>query len=230
MDLKTVGLAAALGVAGVALYYAHWTNEQCALVQLRADSAEAARDTTRLAEIRALRDAKLWQRRAVQTTLQADQLDRILKSTSAARAALEIRLADLTAQVTSQGSVIETDSIRYGHFEFAQPPVVARADVQLPSPPEKGAMTLQLAFDPMRGSARVTCGQVSHGVAPATVDLVMRPPWAANTTVTIDSVVAEPRVCSPIAANVQIQGALKTPWWTNLVAVIAGWAAGHFKL
>ena len=223
-------MSASQWIAGIALagaaasyLYARHQRGECALIALQSDSVAAAQDTTRSYLLGMLH---LWERRAIQTRLERDELDKLLKGTSAVRAGLELQIRELQAQVHSQPMVQEPNDVRFAHFAIRQMPFTVAADITLPPPPRIAGMDLSVRLDPAHLAARITCGQESHGVAPASLDLTA-PSWL---TVTLDSLAFEPRVCSPIAVNVAAAGALRTPWWTNVLAVLAGYVGGRLKL
>ena len=191
---------------------------------LHADSLEAAADRTTQLALKASRDRSVWRRRAIQTELQRDALDRELNQSSVARADLALTVDRLTAQLASAGSVQSDagDSVRRAHFDLRRAPYTVSADAQLPRAPAPGRLDLAIALDTARLSARVGCGpRGPGGVAPASLT-VQGPPWL---TVGIDTIRTATDVCSPAPALVPGVG-LKLPTWLLVVSHAAALIGG----
>ncbi len=191
---------------------------------LRADSIQAAADTTRRVLQETMRDSvAVWQRRAIQLRERSDQLDRALRLERRARVALEARVHALALTDTSPTAVVE-DSVRRIAFSGRDPPYTYRADITLrefPTPQYNLALEIQL--DPIPLDLRIGCSPPIDGIRQAQATVVS-PPWA---TVELTYVTQDQDVCrSPALELPPVSLGMRMPWWVIPLAVIAGYVAG----
>lgn len=217
--LAALGLLVVLGVQSFRLRAAE---RRIGAVLLRADSLEAANDTTRSIAERAQRvlgdSLHGVERRAIQEKQRADALDRALGRERIARVGLEARVDSLRL-IT--GAVIDTvvDGARSITFEIDTIPYYGRAIVWVPpqtilaggdsmvSPrPERPTLDLRLSVTPIPLSLRLGCGEAVQGIRPATVTLY-GPRWA---TLSLDSLSQSPDLCRSPA--LQPRGPRRLTW------------------
>jgi len=173
---------------------------------LRADSLEAAVDTTRY-------EAGVWQRRLLQAEITRDSLDRLLKQRPAVRIVTVVQVDTVRETVEAP---VTGDTIRRATFRLRQPPFTLGASVALPAPPATGTLTADIALDPLPLSLRIGCGEARGGIRPATAS-IEAPPWAR---ISLDQVQGRPEVCNPQTTT------RSTPWWAVLLGVGGGLLAG----
>lgn len=191
---------------------------------LRADSVEAARDTTRAVLVAGagagvgvgagagavLADSeRAVRRRIVQVAQRADSLDRALGAERAARLRVEAGVAALEASATGRA-----DTARVAEFVVAEAPYHVWARVELPPAPAEGRMEVRVRLDTAGVEARIACqvggaaGAAAAAAAAAAAgaagvrgaELVLKgPAWL---TLRIGAVEQEARVCSPEPAAV----------------------------
>lgn len=157
------------------------------------DSTEAAFDTTRLVLASWRNSARVWQRRAIQTNMKADSLDRALQHRSKARVQLAVQLDSQTAHVTAEVAKDSADDVRSATFHHDQAPYHVTAAVQLPRPPYKASADFTIRTEPLELGIRVACGVTAvDGVRPALVNVVASK-WAE---VSVGSATYEREVCN----------------------------------
>lgn len=166
---------------------------------LRADSVEAAADTTRAVSARALKvlgdSVQAVERRVVQERQAKDALDRALGRERIARAGVTVELDSLRAVVQAPVTSDPGDSVRSARFVVDEVAVTGTAVATLPRPPAAGSLDLRLAVRPIPLHLRLGCGPAVNGMRPATA-LLAGPTWAA---LTLDSLSQDPGLCrSPI--------------------------------
>jgi hypothetical protein len=190
-----------------------------------ADTVQAAADTTRDIYIDAavLGDSlRLVQRRAVQVTQRADELDRKLGLERVARDELQATIAELNrASIGSQVAAPVDDSVRTGTFEVRAEPYTVLATVALPRPPARGRLDVDVRLDTLPLEIRLGCGSPGKGgVRPASVTAV-GPAWAK---VKLGRVEQAPAVCADISAS-SAPSLLRR--LADRVGVFAGYAAAR---
>lgn len=178
---------------------------------LTADSAEAARDSTRAVSISGLRSVlndsvRVYQRRIVQTAQVADSLDRALMQERAAQYEAAVVIDALHAQLSAP-VVVAGDTMRRADFTLRQPPYSIVASVTLPPAPGDGTMMALVSVDTAVFEARVGCGAVSAGgVRPATLTL-SGPTWVGVRLARLEQ---EARVCGAVEETTPQSG-----WWAS---------------
>jgi hypothetical protein len=168
------------------------------------DRAEALADTTRyLADLFGM-ERDLWARRAVQDSLRADSLDRVLRTTSRARYQLAVTVDSLRAERTA---LLEAaaDSTRRVRWEITDAAYTANVEVTIRR--DSAHLALVVAVAPIAIDARLVCGAPRDGFRPAEL-YVEGPTW---TTVTLGRLVQEPGVCNETVLRVSERGSWKLP-------------------
>lgn len=175
------------------------------VAQLRADSIQAARDTSRAVVLSVGGDSALvYQRRMVQVKQRADSLDRALGLERAARYRITAEVTELRTQIAA-GVTVGADSIRSAVFKARDGPFYIDAAVTLPPPPGDGRMTVRVSVDTAVIEGRVGCGEAGvAGVSPAVMSL-RGPSWL---TLRLGRLEQEPRVCSPAVPPSEIRRSL----------------------
>lgn len=168
--------------------------ERARTESLRADSAEAARDSGRMVRLAVLGDSvRLYQRRIVQVQQRSDSVDLALGVERAARFKIAAEVTELRARIAAPVTA-EPDDNRSAAFRARDGPFYIDALVTLPRPPGDGAMTVRVAVDTAVIEARIGCGLAdAAGVSPATLS-VTGPEWM---TLRLGRLEQAPRVCSP---------------------------------
>lgn len=189
----------------------------------RADSVEAANDTTRfVVAIGAIRtlygdSVRAVERRAVQIAPRLDALDRALQRITVANATLLARVSAL--QTTVLGTVlVDSSDTRRASFVVDTTPYRGTAEVALP-PQGAGSLVLDLRVDPVRLRTRVQCGETTAtGFRPATL-VVSGPEWLR---VQVDSTQQSPDVCNPPPRRRWFDGRLSIGPSANLTCFPGG--------
>jgi hypothetical protein len=160
----------------------------------RADSIQAARDTSRAVLLSVAGDSvRTYERRIMQVHQRADSLDRALGTERAARFRITAEVTELRTRIAAQVTELP-DGERSAAFRARDGPYYIDARVTLPRPPGDGRMTLRVALDTAVLEARIGCGPPgAGGVRPATLALA-GPAWMSAR---LDRLEQEPRVCSP---------------------------------
>jgi hypothetical protein len=206
MQLRTISpltwaLVAALAVAGVQSVRLDAARVRCVRAAMVADSAAAARDTTRVVPLIGRGDKPLFdslrvvQRRAMQIGQRADALDRALGLERVVRARLETTVGELRRSGVAETVLVTTagDSVRRAVFDVRQAPYTVHAEVVLPQAPKRALMELRVALDTLGLDVRIGCGSAAlESVRPASVS-VAAPAWA---NVRLGRVEQAPEVCA----------------------------------
>lgn len=192
-------------------------------LSLHVDSLEVAADSTR--ELTRLADGlasnlRIFQRRALQSELRADELDERLQEESRARLAAELQIDSLRARAEAPVVVDTVTDTRSASFDVRQEPFTVAAQVRLPPPPAPGEMDVSVDVDPIGLGVRLTCGETDGRVRPASV-LLTTPEWL---TARVDSVRQDPEVCNPGILDGPDDGRWVPSW---LVAPAAGALGGY---
>ncbi|GAC1683170.1 MAG: hypothetical protein NVS9B3_00990 [Gemmatimonadaceae bacterium] len=193
--------------AGAALFALVYVTEEArvasaraahAAAALRASNAEALADSTRRLAGVTGNSAVLWQRRAVQLSIERDRVDRALRVESAARASIAARYSSLQRTVASDAAVLSIrGGARTATFALRDGPFALTARADLP-PTGSGTLAVHVAADPIRLDVRVTCGAVDDGIRAASI-VIAAPSWL---TVTATDVAQSADVCrSPALAR-----------------------------
>lgn len=170
---------------------------------LRADSIEAAADSTRGVSENALKalhslfgdSVAAVERRVVQERQRGDALDRALGRERIARAGLTVTVDSLRVAVQAPVTSDTGDQVRSAWFPVSEVAFTGEAAVSLPRPPASGTLDLQITVRPIPLHLRLGCGAPVNGLRPATAVLA-GPSW---TTLTLDSLSQDPGLCrSPI--------------------------------
>ena len=189
-----------------------------AAAALRADSLEAAADTTRAVALRTLGDSqRAWQRRAVQRPQPSDALDRELRLQRVALTELHAEVRGLRAELASRDTVGEDSlGVRRATFAVDSTPYRGSVNVALPASGGRGSLRLDLRIDPAPIGLRVGCGPANaDGIRPAAVTAT-GPRWLS---VTLDRVEQEPGLCRSPA----LEPARRR--WFDRVGIWAGYGA-----
>lgn len=223
--IVVAAVVGALAWGGWSVHALRVERERGRAAALRADSAEAARDSSREVVVsERLRglvgdSAAVHERRVLQVRQEADSLDRALGRERAARYRVEAEVAALRAVAAAPVSVDAADSVREGRFIVRQAPYHVEASVVLPRPPAPGRMDMVVRVDSATFEARVGCGAEGvGGVRPATLALV-GPAWVRARIVRVEQ---EPRVCSP-PAPLRVEGVLTR--WLERIRLGVGYGA-----
>ena len=153
----------------------------------------------------------LYQRKVVQVSQKASQLDKELGQLNVANYGLTVRLDSLNA--ISEAPVVSKNDTLSAEFHVEQQPYHVDAKVRLPQM-GTGNLTLGITQDPMGLGVRVGCGQALHlGVRSAEVS-VLAPHYAG---IRLDSLTQSPEVCSPAPP-----ATVSVPLWKKLGYVLVG--------
>lgn len=213
--LAALALLVVLGVQSLRLRAAE---RRIGAVLLRADSLEAANDTTRSIAERAQRvlgdSLHGVERRVVQEKQRADALDRALGRERIARANIMAVVDSLSVVAKAdKDSYNSVDSTRTLVFAVDTVPYSGFANVELPPAPATPTLDLRLSVAPVPLSLRLGCGSSVNGIRPATVALV-GPRWAA---LSLDSLSQSPDLCRSPA----LQPPSHRLRWAGVGAVVA---------
>lgn len=197
MKIQNIVLLAAVGAAlitaGVFYVKTGQANERARENALRADSLEAALDTTRLLALALSDSVDVYQRRAHQYELEADSLDDALEAESAVRADLELRLRTrpvVVREVPVQVVDSTTEVVEFSEDDVAYS-LFARISLDRKSQTAEGFFDVQLK--PIYLHARVTCQDGPSEVRSASLNLVT-PEWISAQ---LSGLEAAPEVCNP---------------------------------
>lgn len=183
-------LLAALGVQSCRVRQAE---QRAAEYALRADSVEAAADSTRVISTQALAvlgdSLRGVERRVVQEQQRADGLDRALGRERIARAGLGVVVDSLRSVVLAIQDTI-SEAGRHIVFHIDTVPFSGTAEVTVP-PVATPTLDLRLAVAPIPLQLRLGCGDAVNGIRPATATAI-GPTWA---TLTLDSLSQSPDLC-----------------------------------
>ena len=208
-------LLAGLGVQSCRLQQ---TERRAAGYALRADSLEAAGDTTRMVAAnvqKMLGDSIIGvERRVIQERQRADALDRSLARERIARAVLVARIDSLRVVTASVTDSTGADSVRRVSFTVDTVPYSGIANVTLP-PTAPATLDLWLAIAPIPVHLRLGCGPAVNGIRPATAT-AFGPAWA---TLSLDSLSQSPDLCRSPALT---RSPRKWPWVALGGAIVAG--------
>ena len=166
---------------------------------LHVSNLQAARDSTRNVALENQAVAALAgdtlqvvEKRIVQVTQKRDALDRALGRERLARYAIDVGVGALrqdAIRASTQGSSGETSSAT---FAIRQEPYTIHASVQIPQSPDTARLSLRVALDPIRLTARITCARAdANGMRSASI-VTAAPVWAL---VQFDSVEQSPDLC-----------------------------------
>lgn len=202
-------------VLAARLAYLEWQLERARSdvreLALRTDSLEAELDTTRLVLLSADSQVATWQRRAVQTELERDSIDRALKLRPVVRIAAKVDPKPDTATAT----VALEDSMRVSsHFD--RPAYQAHVEVTIIR--DSARIALVVDVKPILLEVRVGCGGAGTSaghIRTASVAL-SAPAWA---TVELGRLEQDPDVC-----NAELQP--NEPGWKTPAKVLAGVGVG----
>lgn len=191
--MKNNGLMAYVTVAAVIVAVAsqiggHNSRVQRDAALMARDSVEAANDTTRKF---LLGELVGWQRRAVQTELERDELDRRLKIESAFRSKVELAIKRLDAKIPADTVMIGETGAIVVPFAYREKPYTLDGTMNVSADTQRAVLDIHITLDTAKLEVRVGCS--NHPVSQATVN-VSTPSWL---TTRLDSVVSETRVCNP---------------------------------
>lgn len=224
--MKRIRLLAGILVAlMIALVLSHLWQERhlrrdLAGALLRADSLEAAADTTRRVLTEALDHSTIaFERRLVQERQHQDSLDRVYRRERTARIAAEIQVRALDTTLTGQVTTDSLDLVRRAHWgPVYQEPYTVEVEVALPRPPAEASLQLGIKLDPIPVELRPGCGPAGPtGIRPATVAATV-PEWAP---ITFTLASQDPAVCRSPALQPR-----KKPLWERLTVYLGVFAAG----
>lgn len=202
-----------MGVAIIVLaFMVRSAKDEQARLAVKADSLQAAADTTRAVSWRAQKvlgdSLAAVERRTIQVQMKADDLDNALQRTSAVVTSLTAVVRTLTVK-DRPGTVVTLNAkdttIRQSTFKVDSTPFHVVADVKLPPPPRVGSIDLSVRLDSLRLRPRLQCGKPVDNVRPATI-LVETPRWLP---VVIDSSRVDISACNPQL----IRKRDWSPWW-----------------
>lgn len=187
---------------------------------LRADSLEAAGDSTRAVSSNALtalrqmtRDSlTAVERRVIQEKQRADALDRALGRERIAKVGLLATVDSLKVVASSIVDTTSPEGTRFLAFQIDTTPYRGTANVTLP-PTTPPTMDLRLALDPIPLQLRLGCGDPVNGIRPATAT-ALGPAWAS---LRLDSLSQSPDLCQSPALRPR-----RSSWpWVALGAALA---------
>lgn len=190
-----VGLVLALiAVFGVQQCRVQRANARTYEADLGRANAEAKLDTTRRLTSRLLGDtARAYQRLVVQERQRQDDLDRELRLTRVALVSVTTSIRRLEARDVGGVTTTLPDSSQETRFLVREPPYTVDARIAHRSVTEPRLSALDVSLDSARIGARLSCGDRTGLVRPASLTLTT-PTWL---TARIDSVSQSPEVCSP---------------------------------
>lgn len=173
--------------------------------ELQIDSLEAVNDTTREIKNILADSLRYFERRAVQTELEADSLDKALERESRVRANAEARVDSLESVIASSSVSEDSLGVRTASFDFYDEPYTIDAEIVMPPPPRSANLILNVKLDPIPLSFRVGCSEnPDTDIKRATIGITT-PDWAE---VELKEVTQEPGVCNP-QVEVPEEGFLK---------------------
>lgn len=180
---------------------------------LRSDSLAAVVDTTRHINGVLSTNLNLVTRRAVQTQLHADSVDKKLDITSRALVSMSARVAEIHTSAVAH--VSDSNTVRFADFHVRREPFTIDAHASLPAPPATGTLDVDAKVDTARIGVRMACSKgVDVNSASVYVDT---PKWL---TVRVDSVKQDAAIC-----NAQMER--HTSKWTKVLN-IASFISGIF--
>lgn len=195
--LRLLAVTAVVLFCGYMYAQANDARDKAREAALRADSIGAALDTTRLVysgEIEGLKgEVSVWQRRAIQTEVEKDALDRELGEESVARANAELTIANLEAQLSGDPVSVDEDDVRSSTFLYETDLLSLVADIRLPPPPDAGIGDFNVTFKPFNIHARLTCKESDTDIKKASL-IFATPP---NINLVLTNLVQEPWICNP---------------------------------
>lgn len=162
------------------------------------DSLEASRDTTRRVAMALSvlgQGTQLLQRRAIQTQLERDSLDRALKQERKARAELAVTVRPVDTTVTAP-VVVHEEGTHLAVFAYRATPFTVLDSVWVPPAPDLARSSIRIRLDSIPLSTRIGCGapvRQNNGIRPALVNVTV-PEWA---NLDIRHAETSPDVCNP---------------------------------
>lgn len=184
---------------------------------LRADSLEAAGDSTRAVAVKVqtlLGDSIVGvERRVIQEKQRADALDRALGRERIAKVGLLAMIDSLIVVTSSVTDSTSPEGTRFLTFQIDTTPYHGEALVKVPPQPLTASLDLRLALDPIPLHLRLGCGPAANGIRPATATL-LGPPWAS---LRLDSLSQSETLCQSPALRQK-----RSSWpWVALGAALA---------
>ncbi|HEX9107198.1 MAG TPA: hypothetical protein VF832_08215 [Longimicrobiales bacterium] len=190
-------------------------------VGLSRDSAVAASSTTQERKLALLADSvRFFERRAVQTGVRADELDKQLSQVTKARAELVAQIAELKGSVNVTVVSDANDSVRSATVHRREEPYTLDISARLPKPPAEAEISYHVVLDSVKLGVRVSCGpRVKAGeIRTATVSATP-PPWLP---LRIDNPTLDADLCNPL---IPPQKGVSR-WWLPVSGLGAGAATG----
>lgn len=182
---------------------------------LHGDSLAVSLDVTRRVLVATDHNQLAFERRAYQSNLEVDALDKQLKEESAAREKLNLTIAGLEATISStSGVTLDSDGARLAGFHIRQEPYTVDLKVKLPPPPDTGLATVSVTVDTAHVGVRMVCGKPVDGIRPAST-VVTTPKWL---NVVVDSAEQNTKVCNDVKPS---------KFWEHVKEALAA-AAGLF--
>lgn len=180
---------------------------------------ELAKDSIEAVNSQTVKVGDTWMRRAIQTELVADSLNKALKTKPKVIVKTEFVVTPVDGTVVAPIAV--SDSLFEMKFHEVKPPYTVDAAVIGNTLSKVGSLTYSVKLDPFKIGVRVDCGVETNGIRPATVGFET-PTFIA---VSLDTVRQSKEVCSlrPVLAP-QNKSKLKATFWfvVGAASAIAG--------
>ena len=175
-------------------------------------AVDVAREVTALAHRQLGDSTRAWQRRTEQHALEQDALERQLRIEARARVSAEARVRALQDSATAPVTVGAGD-VRSARWTIHQPPFQVEASAELPPPPARGTLQVNVALDPLPLTVRLGCRD--GAVVPQAWAVVTGPEWATLELGTVEQV---PGICGGVVAL----PSYRVPAWAPAVAGALG--------
>lgn len=177
----------------------HWHNQlddAQAAARLVRDSLDATHDTTRLVAI--IGDSlQVLQKRAIQSAMEKDALDKQLKLTTKMNEVLSAQVASFDSTVAGH-TIVNSAGVRTATFHVRQVPYTIESSVSIPNPDTQPDvppnMAISVVLDVAHLDIRVGCAAPKNGLRTATVSVVTEL-WLKTE---IGSAQQAPEICNPV--------------------------------
>ena len=217
---RSTGWLVGWGVIALALFIQtcrfERTKNELRSARLTSDSLQAVAET-QVTQLRG--NLRIVQRQVVQTQLQRDSLDRLLRAkrpVSRVGAVVTIRSVD-TVLV---GEAADSTG-RQATFEAYHPPYSIVAQASLPIPPETPQLRLAIRLDTIPLGLRLGCTP-GKGIQSAYA-AITSPIWAQ---VNLVALTQDPLVCNPVKPTygfrIPVLG-VRFPWWATALGTVIIW-------
>lgn len=203
--LLTVGLA-------TQTYRVNQATKEIQRVVLIQDSLQATIDTTRIILDNYQDSLVVSERRVVQQTQRADELDELLSIERRAKADLSLKVDSLNTLVSGTTRTDSGPDTVVADFEGYTQPYTYSATATIPlNVTLQPSLALQIATDPANIGVRLGCrpSNVREDIKSAVISLTT-PSWL---TATVDSVSQSPEVCNPTLELFEDSPPFYKRWW-----------------